>query len=261
MKKGKTTFLFLILMVVGFAGCVTAEKHRAKGWDYYQSSKYYIALQEYNRAIEIDPTVADIFFQRGHVHRAMKNNDLALNDYRKALEINPNGSNILAYIGEIYFGRGDFETALDYYNRSISIRANNQLATNGIKKIENLRAEAEKVEASRLAEEQRRQAAQLEQNRLQQLFNSSPASFGSLRNTSRSYAVDVPFVGYTITTYNFGDGNYILEIRGASFRATITTTGTYRVNGDTVIFFSSKGEYSYGTIVGTALRIGNNVYR
>jgi hypothetical protein len=38
-------------------------------------------------------------------------------------------------------------------------------------------------------------------------------------------------------------------------------TGTYRVNGDTVIFFSSEGEYKAGTIIGTALNIGGDIYR
>jgi len=121
--------------------------------------------------------------------------------------------------------------------------------------------EREAAEAARRQEKIERAAA--EQERLTNLYRQAGNNFGNLRNTSRRYAEDLAFVGYTITTYNFGDGDYILESRSPSLGAwgTETTTGTYRVNGDTVIFLSSKGEYSYGTIVGTALRIGNTVYR
>jgi hypothetical protein len=67
--------------------------------------------------------------------------------------------------------------------------------------------------------------------------------------------------------YNFGDGNYVFEQRTTSPNAfdqmllNEQNTGTYRVNGDTVIFLSSKGEYSTGTIIGTTLKIGNDIYR
>jgi len=83
---------------------------------------------------------------------------------------------------------------------------------------------------------------------------------GNLRNTSRRYGRDGWFGDYTITTYNFGDGNFIREEKYINGLSPDPETRTYRVNGDTVIFLSS-GRYWSGTIVGTALRIGDAIYR
>jgi len=87
-------------------------------------------------------------------------------------------------------------------------------------------------------------------------------NLGNLRNTSRRYGRTFGN-DYLTTIYNFGDGNYIKETQSAlgwGLLGSPTETGTYRVNGDTVIFLSG-GEYEAGTIIGTALNIGGDIYR
>ena len=125
------------------------------------------------------------------------------------------------------------------------------------------RADREAAEKARAAQEEARQQA--EQTRLANLYRQAGNNFGNLRNTSKRYGRTFGN-DYITTIYNFGDGNYIEQtesalgfgIFGSSFG---TKTGTYRVNGDTVIFLSSEGKYSYGTIVGTALNINGDIYR
>ena len=122
------------------------------------------------------------------------------------------------------------------------------------------KAERDKEEARRQNQEK---AINAEQERLANLYKQAGNNFGNLRNTSRRYG----FVfgnDYLTTIINFGDGNYIKETQSAlgwGIFAPSPETGTYRVNGDTVIFLSSKGEYEAGTIVGTALNIGGSIYR
>jgi len=117
------------------------------------------------------------------------------------------------------------------------------------------------TEARRQAQEQARKA---EQERLANLYRQAGNNFGNLRNTSRRYGRTFGN-DYLTTIYNFGDGNYIKEIQSALgwgiFGSPSPETGTYRVNADTVIFLSSKGEYEAGTIIGTALNIGGDIYR
>jgi len=127
-----------------------AEEYRKRGWYSFANRDYTSALANINMAIELDPNNADCYYNRGRVYYAQKNNDAALNDYKKALEIDPQGSNTCAFLGELYYDAGDYDTALKYYNRSISIRANNDVAINGIKKIEEARA----AEARRIAREE-----------------------------------------------------------------------------------------------------------
>ena len=152
MKNKFNLSVISVLIVIGFTSCLStpqtpqeiAETHRARGWEFYQNRNFSRALEEYNTAIEMDSTVGDFFFQRGHIHRTMGNGDLALSDYQRSVELTsvPVTGNNVAFIGEIYFDNGDFDTALVYYNRAISINAENQTAIAGIRKIETARAEA-----------------------------------------------------------------------------------------------------------------------
>jgi len=120
---------------------------------------------------------------------------------------------------------------------------------------------AAKEEAQKVQQEQARKA---EQERLANLYKQAGNNLGNLRNTSRRYTDTSLFL---IATYNFGDGNYVFEQRTTSSnfldQALLNdqTMGTYRVNGNTVIFLSAKGNYSYGTIVGTVLNIDGDIYR
>jgi hypothetical protein len=147
----------------------------------------------------------------------------------------------------------------------------------GLRSLDEVRAEvaakkaeeAAKKEAERVAQEEARQAQirqaeqekiRPEQERLANLYRQAGNNLGNLRNTSRRYGV-VFGSDYITTIYNFGDGNYIVQTESILGLRVSPKTGTYRVNGDTVIFLSSEGNYSYGTIVGTALNIGNDIYR
>jgi len=135
----------------------------------------------------------------------------------------------------------------------------------GLMSLEEVAAiEAQEETDRKAAEEARKvqeeQAKKTEQTRLANLYRQAGNNFGNLRNTSRRYGTTFGN-DYLTTTYDFGDGNYLKQstsILGLSFSP---SRGTYRVNGDTVIFLSSEGEYSSGTIVGTALNINGDIYR
>jgi len=130
------------------------------------------------------------------------------------------------------------------------------------------KAEAEEKAAretqAKARQAQQEQARRAEQERLANLYRQAGNNFGNLRNTSRRYGRTFGN-DYLTTIYNFGDGNYIKETQSilgwGIFGSPSPETGTYRVNGDTVIFLSSKGEYEAGTIIGTALNIGGDIYR
>jgi len=115
----------------------------------------------------------------------------------------------------------------------------------------------QKNEVERQAREQARKA---EQERLANLYRQAGNNFGNLRNTSRRFGM-VFGNDYLTKIYNFGNGTYIAQIQSALGLRFSPDTGTYRVNGDTVIFLSSEGEYTAGTIIGTALNIDGDIYR
>lgn len=128
---------------------------------------------------------------------------------------------------------------------------------------EKIRKAAEATAAAE-REAQQEQARKAEQERLANLYRQAGNNLGNLKNLTKSY---INTTLYYTATYNFGDGNYIFEQRTTSSnffdQALLNETmiGSYRVNGNTVIFLSSDGKYSYGTIIGTALNIDDHVYR
>ena len=99
---------------------------------------------------------------------------------------------------------------------------------------------------------------QAEQERLADIYRKAGNSFGNLRNTAWSYGANLGGSRHTINErLDFGDGNYILQRTSTEGTRWNPYTGTFRVNGDTVFFLSSEGEYNTGTIIGNALTIND----
>ena len=95
-----------------------------------------------------------------------------------------------------------------------------------------------------------------QQARLPNLYRQAGNNFGNLPNTSRIWRH--PSDARIFVRYNFGSGNFLLESNFNLLGRTTTTTGTFRVSGDTVIFLSSEGEYSSATIIGnTFTKVGD----
>ena len=118
------------------------------------------------------------------------------------------------------------------------------------------------AERQRIAEERRlaqQEEQRVEQARLAELYRQGGSSIGNLRNTAwRFYQ---PFGNtYLQSRIDFGDGNYIRQSNQHDIWFARTERGTFRVNGDTVIFLTEGGQYSYGTIIGNTLTIETLVF-
>ena len=116
----------------------------------------------------------------------------------------------------------------------------------------------EKAAAEKKAEEE--QKKQAEQTRLAGLYRQAGNNFGNLKNTTKRNR-QPSFIGYLTTVYDFGDGEYIVEKLLDDGSSWSKSTGTFRVNGNSIIFLSSGGAYSIGTITGNTLTIDGYVYR
>ncbi len=66
---------------------------------YFLQQKYELALADFNKALEINPNLAEAYLGRGGIYYYQQKDELALADFNKALEINPN-------LAEAYLGRG-----------------------------------------------------------------------------------------------------------------------------------------------------------
>jgi len=118
---------------------------------------------------------------------------------------------------------------------------------------------SEKATAEKKAEEE--QKKQAEQTRLAGLYLQAGSNFGNLKNTTKSTTRPYGWNDSLTMIYDFGDGVYNYEGRILNGLRVESQTGTFRVNGNTVIFLSSGGVYSIGTIIGNALNKDGYVYR
>lgn len=90
-------------------------------------NKDHQSLDEFTKAIVINPKNDDMLWQRGVLLMELGENDLALIDFINATEHNPKNENAVAYIGEFWFYKKEYDKAIDYYTKAIEINALNQL--------------------------------------------------------------------------------------------------------------------------------------
>ncbi|RPJ78665.1 MAG: tetratricopeptide repeat protein, partial [Deltaproteobacteria bacterium] len=69
-----------------------------RGINFVKKKEYEKAIQDFNKAIEIDHLFANAYVQRGIVYGLKKDHEQAIKDYTRAIEINPNHA-------EAYFNR------------------------------------------------------------------------------------------------------------------------------------------------------------
>lgn len=82
-------------------------------------------LVHFNKAIELDNTKYNFFFERGKVYHELENLENTKADLEKALSLNPDSTEILNEIAWYYSDRNDSTQALEYIEKSIQLNKDN----------------------------------------------------------------------------------------------------------------------------------------
>lgn len=97
-------------------------------WDYIRrgnraqdEGRQQDAMDEYQRATEVDPENAAAYVGLGNIHSDLGNLEKALREYNKAIKLNPNYALAYNSRGIIYKKLGKSEEALKDYNRAIEL--------------------------------------------------------------------------------------------------------------------------------------------
>ncbi|MFM6540948.1 MAG: tetratricopeptide repeat-containing serine protease family protein, partial [Microcystis panniformis] len=107
-----------------------AEAYGNRGLLYYNQQKYELALSDYDKAIEINPNYAMAYNNRGVLYIDLQKYELALADFSKAIEINRNFAEAYANRGLLYYNLQKYDLALAHYNQAIRINPNYAMAYN-----------------------------------------------------------------------------------------------------------------------------------
>lgn len=82
-----------------------ADSYNKRGLVYYNQAQYELAIKDYNFAIQLNPKYTDAYNNRGIVYFELEKYDLAISDYSKAIELDPKYAKAYHNRGLIYVAK------------------------------------------------------------------------------------------------------------------------------------------------------------
>jgi len=92
-----------------------------RGIAYTEKGKYDKAIDEFNKAIKINPKFAEAYSFRGIVYGKKGQYDRAIDDFTEAIEINPKFAEAYSNRGFGYMRKGQYDRAIDDFTEAIEI--------------------------------------------------------------------------------------------------------------------------------------------
>jgi len=121
----KRLLLVLILSIFMFVGCGVGvsdyDDAVLEGVSNLNLNKPEKALEDFNRAIEIDPTRADGYVGRANTLNTLGRYQEALKDYDKAIEIDPQLANAYVNRGSAYSHLEQYQKAIADYEKGLEL--------------------------------------------------------------------------------------------------------------------------------------------
>ncbi len=89
------------------------------------------ALPDYDIAVSLNPSFADIFNNRGLTYEALNEDDKAMNDFDRAISLNPKYADAHSNKATIFFKRRQYKEAVFWYEKAIELNPKDpELRTN-----------------------------------------------------------------------------------------------------------------------------------
>ena len=98
-----------------------ADAHNNLGVAYKRKGNYDRAMQEYQRALAGNPNLAEAHNNLGLVYYAKGLNNEAITAYEKALAINPAFAEAHFNLGLVYYAQGMYDTAVEQYKKALEM--------------------------------------------------------------------------------------------------------------------------------------------
>ena len=128
MRWGDVFKSFLVLFLIfGFLSCTSkekqAEKHFKEGFAYQDQGNLDRALEEYGKAIQLNPDYIEAYMNLGTVYLEMKDYDQAIQQFEKVVELNYFYAKGHYNLGLAYLYKGEVEKAKEEGKFLKSIRS------------------------------------------------------------------------------------------------------------------------------------------
>jgi len=98
-----------------------ADAYANRGVAYYVKRDYDRAIEDFGRAVALDPDTPSAYIFRAKSYRVRGDYDRAIEDYGKAIEFFPGDPEIYDERGSAYLSKGDYGQAILDYDRAIAL--------------------------------------------------------------------------------------------------------------------------------------------
>jgi len=119
-------FILIILFAGGAVHAQSAKQYFKIGDEYLKKSKFEEAIEQYGRAIDLDPDYEKALLQRARTYERLEKYEAAIADYESAIVFNEKDPEIYYASGRLYYKRGDYYPALERLDRAIVLKGNYQ---------------------------------------------------------------------------------------------------------------------------------------
>lgn len=109
-------------------GQTLAYYYRGRAYWYNRQGDLQRALEDFNRAADLDPRHHETYDYRGDVYFKLGNDERALWDFEQAIRLRPNYAAAYYRRGEVYRRRGETDKALADYRKCVSLPTPDRIA-------------------------------------------------------------------------------------------------------------------------------------
>ena len=101
-----------------------------RGLTYQDTGKYDKAIEQYDKSIELNPNLANAYFNRGNAKDSLGHHEKAINDYNEAIRLNPDYADAYTHRGNANISLGRHEDAIADYDQAIRLNPDHAEAYN-----------------------------------------------------------------------------------------------------------------------------------
>jgi len=103
-----------------------------KGINYFREKKYDLAIAEFEKALKIDPNLAEGYYGLGYAYCSKNQCEASLAYFQKAIELSPNYVDAYNGMAYAYNILGKYDDTIKYYLKTLQLKADNLDALNGL---------------------------------------------------------------------------------------------------------------------------------